>query len=233
MKKTPFYSELAYLLGILALAFGTALITKADFGLSMIVAPAYLIHLKLAPIFPFYTFGMSEYIFQAVLILLLCLILRRFRLGYLFSFVTAVVYGLTLDGMLALTGLLPVEGFVWRAVYFSVGLVICTAGVALLFHTYLAPEAYELFVKELSAKYHIPISRFKTCYDFASCALAIALSFVFFGFGHFEGIKLGTIVTAFLNGFLIGRFGKLFEKRLAFRDLLPLRRFFEENEPEE
>ena len=45
MKRT-FYTEGAYVIGIISLAFGTALMEKADFGMSMVVAPAYLIYLK-------------------------------------------------------------------------------------------------------------------------------------------------------------------------------------------
>ena len=61
MKKTVFYTEAAYLLGIVLLAFGTSLMELADFGMSMIVAPAYLLHLKLSQILPFFSFGMAEY----------------------------------------------------------------------------------------------------------------------------------------------------------------------------
>ena len=43
-KKRVFYTELAYFLGLITLAFGTALMEKTDFGLSVVIAPAYLIH---------------------------------------------------------------------------------------------------------------------------------------------------------------------------------------------
>ena len=43
-RQIVFYTELAYVLGILALALGTALMERADFGVSMVVAPAYLLH---------------------------------------------------------------------------------------------------------------------------------------------------------------------------------------------
>ena len=39
-------TELAYVLGLVILAFGTALMERANFGMSMVVAPAYLLHLK-------------------------------------------------------------------------------------------------------------------------------------------------------------------------------------------
>lgn len=70
-EKRAFYCEIAYVIGIIALAFGTAFMEKADFGMSMIVAPAYLIHLKVSQYFSFFTFGMSEYIFQALLLVML------------------------------------------------------------------------------------------------------------------------------------------------------------------
>ena len=53
MKKRTFYTEAAYALGIVILAIGTAMMEKANFGMSMVVAPAYLLHLKLADTLPF------------------------------------------------------------------------------------------------------------------------------------------------------------------------------------
>jgi len=55
------------------------------------------------------------------------------------------------------------------------------------------------------------------------------MSFAFFGFGHFEGVKLGTIFCALVNGFLIGRATKLFEKVFEFKDGMRFRGFFEKH----
>ena len=55
-----------------------------------------------------------------------------------------------------------------------------------------------------------------------ACALALALSFLFFGFGRFEGVKLGTLLCALVNGWLIGRCSALLEKRFVFADALDL-----------
>lgn len=226
MKKT-FYSELAYLLGLAVLALGTALMERADFGMSMVVAPAYLLHRKLAPTLPFFTFGVAEYCLQLMLIVGLTAALRRWKKGYLFSFVTAVVYGLLLDGWMALVRPLPMPGVAFRCGFFLAGMVLGSVGVALLFHTYFAPEAYELVVKELAAQRGASIAKVKTAYDLVSLAASVGLSFLFFGFGHFEGVKLGTLITALVNGWLIGRLSAGMEQRFAFRDALPLRGFFE------
>ena len=93
---------------------------KADFGVSMVVAPAYLLYRWLSPAWSVVTFGMAEYCLQAVLLLAMCL-LRRFRVSYLFSFVTAVVYGFVLDAFMLLGAMLP-AGSVWlRAIYYVLG----------------------------------------------------------------------------------------------------------------
>lgn len=216
MKKSVFYMEFAYAFGIIFLALGTALMEKADFGMSMVVAPAYLLYLKLSDTLSFVTFGMMEYLLQAVLIVLMSLILHRFKLSYLLSFGTAVIYGVALDGCMILIAHLPDGVFYARLIYYIVGLLGCSLGVAFMFHTYIAPEAYELLVKEFSVHFKISIGKFKTCYDCASCLVSILLSFIFFGFWHFEGVKGGTILCALINGSIIGWMSRKMEERWIF-----------------
>ena len=227
MKKSIFYTEISYLLGLVIMAFAAACTEKADFGMSMVVAPAYIIHLKVSEFLPWFTFGVAEYCFQGVLILLTGAVLRKFKLSYLFSFVTAVLYGLLLDAAVHLLSELPENTFALRVMWYLLGTVFCSLAVSLFFHTYLAPEAYELIVKELSEKFQYDINKVKTAFDCFSVILGIVLSFSFFGFGVFEGVKLGTIICALINGFLISRFTKLLESRFEFKNGLPLQRFFQ------
>lgn len=227
MKKRTFYTELAYLLGLMLLAVGVSFMEKSDFGVSMVVAPAYVLHRAISPTLPFFSFGMAEYTLQAALLVVLIALLRKFRPAFLFSFVTAVFYGFLLDGAMALVGLFAAETVLMRLVCYVVGMLLCSAGVALVFHTYIAPEVYELFVKEMSKKHGIPIHKFKTGYDIVSCLVGVGLSFVFFGFGTFVGVRWGTIVCALLNGSIIGFMSRFLEKRFNFRDKLRFRPFFE------
>ena len=67
-KRLCISSEITYLLAIVLLALAVAILTAADFGISMIVAPAYLLSLKVGTI----TFGQAEYIIQAGVFVLLC-----------------------------------------------------------------------------------------------------------------------------------------------------------------
>ena len=219
--KRVFYCESAYALGIIILALGTAFMERADFGMSMVVAPAYLVHLVVSRLLPFFSFGMSEYVFQAVLIVLLSLVMGRVKKSYLLSFVTAVIYGVVLDMVMALVALLPFAGMVWRVVFYLVGMATCSTGVALLLHTYLPPEAYELVVKEFSQKFGSSIGKTKTIYDCCSCVLGIVLSFCFFG--TFVGVKWGTILCALVNGWLIGQITHWLDCKFIWQDALSLR----------
>ena len=219
--KSIIYSELAYFIGIFVLALGTAFMEKADFGMSMVVAPAYLIHLKVSQYLPFFSFGVSEYVFQALLLALLSLVMGKAKKSYLLSFATAFLYGTVLDGAIRMVGLLPWTGILWRGIFYIAGLVICSVGVALLLRTYLPPEAYELVVKEFSQKFQMTIGKTKTIYDCCSCLLGIVLSLVFFR--GFIGVKWGTIVCAIINGWLIGRISVFLEKHFVWKDAFALR----------
>ena len=211
--KKSFRSEIAYALGIILLALGTSLMELADFGMSMVVAPAYIIYLKVSQYYAFFTFGMAEYCLQLVLIILLSIVLKKFEKWYLFSFVTAVLYGMVLDFFMRLVSVLPSDAFYQRSILFVAGMLICAAGVAFFLHTRYAPEAYELIVKEISQKKKLDVVKVKTTYDISSLLVSVILSFIFFGFLTFKGVKLGTLLTALLNGWVIGKISSFLDKK--------------------
>lgn len=127
MKRT-FYTEAAYVIGLITLALGTAFMERANFGMSMVVAPAYLIYLKVSDYLNWFSFGMAEYCFQTFLIIVLAIVLHRFKRKYLFSFITALIYGSVLDVMMNAVNLIPGNGILQRIVCYSVGLIICAIG---------------------------------------------------------------------------------------------------------
>lgn len=79
------------------------MLTAANFGISMIVAPAYILSLKTG----FLTFGQAEYVLQAGLFIVFCLVMRKFKAVYLSSFVTCLIYGAVLDLWAAAADLQP------------------------------------------------------------------------------------------------------------------------------
>lgn len=241
MKKLTFYTEIAYFLGLFLLAFGTAMTAYGGFGMSMVVAPAYILHLFVSRFFDWFSFGMAEYTLQAVILVILTIIMRKAKWSYLLSFGAAVLYGLALDLSMKLTALFPTLLVLQIAMY-VLGVVIICLAIALLFSAYLPPEAYEMFVKEFSTKFKKPMHKVKIVYDCASLIIAIILCIILFSpfkadgivavLNNFMscGIGIGTVVCAFLNGILIGLFQKLYSKVFNFEDKFKLRKYFEESE---
>lgn len=216
MKKLTFYTEVAYIVGLIMLAFGTALMTRGGYGMSMVVAPAYILHLKLSQLWQFFTFGVSEYLLQAVIILLMMLILKKVRLIYLLTFVTTVIYGLLLDASLLILPEIESGAYVIRTVFYIGGILMCTAAIAFLFKTYFPPAAYEVFVKNISKRFNIKLFTFKTIFDCSFCIMAVIMSFLLLG--RLEGIGIGTVICALIYGTLIGLFTKLFDNIWVFSD---------------
>ena len=227
MKKPTLYTELAFFLGLMLLAMGTALTAYGGLGISMVVAPAYLLHLFVSQFVSWFSFGMAEYVLQALILIVLMLVLRTVKFSYILSFVATLLYSFMLDKAMALTALLPANAAL-QIVAYLVGAVICCSALALLFCSYFPPQAYELFSKEMAAKLHKPIYQIVNYYNIGSLALAVILSLAFFG--GIQGIGIGTVLCALLYGLLIRFFQKIYGKLLRIKDRFPLRKFLEESE---
>ena len=220
MKKTSKMNEAAWLLGILLCGLGVALCTKANFGLSMIAAPPYILHLKLQTVFSFYTQGTSEYIWQAALLILLCVIIRRFSPKFLLSFGTAVLSGLAIDFWIFVLGGGAPYGALWlRILVFAFGELITALAIAFFFRTSLPLQIYELIVTEIARKFGKPTARIKQISD--GVMLAIAVLFAAFVNRAPDGIGIGTLIITAVNAPLINLFGKGLDKYFVFDPRFP------------
>ena len=217
MKKIRMSSEVAYFAAIALLSLAVAILTAANLGISMIVAPAYLLSLKTGVL----TFGQAEYVIQAGLFIVLCIILKKFKFAYLFSFVTCLIYGIALDLWRKIpcfnpTVTEPGSMDLWlRIAMFVVGVILTAFSVALFFKTYIYPQVYDFFVKAVSDKYGIKLSVLKTIVDLTCLTSSVIMTFAFFG--EIKGIGWGTLVMALLNGAIIGFFSKLLDRTLDFQ----------------
>lgn len=218
MKRIGKMNEVAWVLGIVLCALGVCLATKANFGLSMIAAPAYILHVGLVKVFLWYSQGTSEYVFQGVLLILLCIGIRRFKLRYLLSFVTAILFGIVLDGWFwVFGGNGAYETLELRIVAFVVGELFTGLAIAFFFRTKLPLQIYELVVTEVADRYKRKTSTVKQAYDITSLGLSLLLAF--FVNRSFAGIGIGTIVLTIVNAPLIALFGKLLDRFFTFESL--------------
>ena len=221
MKKIKHFGEAAWVFGVILIALAVALVTKGGFGVSMVVAPAYIIHSAVEKVLPGYTFGTSEYILQGVLMLSMCVIIKKFKPVFLLSFLTAVIYGFLLDGwFLVLGGSEPYEQMYMRIISLALGIVLTSLSIALFFRTYLPQQVYELFVAQIAKKFGKDTSKTKWVYDICSLGVSIiaatAVSLAFDDIKFTDCIGIGTIACTVFNAPLISLFGKGLDKIFVF-----------------
>ena len=220
-KKLSVYSESVYIFALLQLTLSVAMAAAADFGVSMIVAPAYILSLRTG-----FSFGQCDYLIEFILLIVFCIVMKKFKILYLSSFVTTILYGAFLDTWRILIPVLnPDEAapgsmtMPWRIALLAGGMLLTGCSVALLFRVYLYPQAYDLFVKGLSEKTGRSQTVVKRIYDLCSLVLAAAMSLVFFG--RFTGIGIGTLLMTVLNSFIIEYSGRAVDSLFEFRPLFP------------
>lgn len=219
-------SELVFALAIVLVALGVAMCAVTNFGVSMIAAPAYIISLKVS----FLSFGLAEYVVQGVLFLTMCILIRKIKPLFFQSFATCLVYGAVLDLIRWLVPFLRpdvVLSFPVRIVLFVLGSLITALAVAMFFKTYLYPQVYEFFVKQVSKHFCWNTITVKRIFD-AGCFLsAIILTFALFG--NIQGMGWGTVIITLVNGIIIGFFDKNLDKVFEIKPSFPkLTKYFED-----
>ena len=223
MKKIGRANELLWVFGILFVALGVTFCSKADLGVSMIAAPAFIVSEALSSLLPFFSVGVTEYAIQAVLLMLLCIIVRHFNLKYLSAFLVAIIYGYTLDLFLWIFGNVTFDGILLRYIMLIVGDIITAFGVACFFRTYMPLQVYELFVAETADRFKLNLGKMKWAFDISLLVVSLILAFTLFGdaaafditsIGEtcFHSLGLGTLITTLINSPLITLTGRLIDR---------------------
>ncbi len=215
------FGEAAYVLGTVLCALGVCLSAKSGLGVSTVVAPAYVLSSFLEPIAPFFTFGNTEYIVQGIILILLAVFVRRVTLSYPLSFVTAIIYGVTLDLWRYVFGTETVDALYMKIILMVTGALLTEIAIALILRSYLPQQAYDFSVKEISVVKKYDMNKVKWIYDVSSLAVAIVLMLILFGKFDFSLIGPGTLVLAAVNAPMIGLFGKIFDRLVDFSPLFP------------
>ena len=220
MKRIGKMAEIAWIIGTFVCAFGVVMCTKASFGLSMMAAPPYIAHVALVGWLPWYSQGTSEYVWEAVLLLVMFLLIRKFRLKYLLCYLSGVIFGLALDlWLLVLGGGGMFSSLGLRIMGFCCGILCISLSVAFVFRTYLPPQIPELLVMEVAKHFRVDPTRIKLINDITCLVLSFTLSLVFTG--GLIGVGVGTVVIALVNAPLIKLWSKLIDKLFTFEPMFP------------
>ena len=216
-------AELLWFLGIAFVAFGVAVCSKANLGVSMIAAPAFVISEFISSFTSGFSVGVTEYIIQALILLILCIVIRKFNWRYLLAFAVAILYGYMLDLFLWLLADVNFEAVWLRFTMLIIGDMFTSFGVACFFRTYMPLQVYELFVSELSSHFKLNINKTKWCFDITLLVISVTLAFTLFSdiktltlskllHTSFHSIGIGTLLTTLINSPLIRFMGALVDK---------------------
>ena len=216
-KKTLKLGEAAWIIGNILCALGNCLVSKSAFGLSAIIAPAFILNRKIG----FLTVGVCEYIIQGVLLALCCLIIGKFKGKFIATICNILFYGLCFDIINALLSFIQPTNIAPRIVIAAVGMTITGFAVALMLRTYIPPSTYEIFVKEVAEAKKFNVNKMKLVFDASMLALTVVMMFTLLGGFYVDIIGPLTIITAFMNSVLIGFFGKLLDKYCDFSPAIP------------
>ena len=216
-KKITKIGEASWIVGNILCAIGNCLVSKSAFGLSAIIAPAFILNRKIG----FLTVGFCEYIIQGILLALCCIIIGKFKGKFIATICNIIFYGAAFDIINSLLGFFQPSSVFSRIAVAAIGMIITGFAVALMLRTYIPPSIYEIFVKEISEEKGFNMNKVKLIFDASMLALTVALMFLLLGGFKIDIIGPLTVIAAFLNSVLIGFFGKILDKYCDFSPAIP------------
>lgn len=201
-----------FFIGVFINSFGISVITKADLGTSPISSVPYVLSLN----FPF-SLGEFTIAVNMLMVLAQLLILRRnFKLEHALQIPICVVFGYSID----LTGIfienVSLDLYIEKILFLLAGCVILGFGVYLEMLANVAMLPGESLVRAISTTWHTDFGYTKIANDVTMTVIAVVLSFVF---AHrLNGVREGTLVAAFLVGYIARLFGRkihIFDRTIA------------------
>lgn len=190
-----------YFVGLLVMALGVVLIKRAEIGIS----PLSAIPAAVSNITPF-TLGNTTIAFHICCVLLQILVVRKIDLKTVLILPLAAVFGYIID---LLMFLLPMEGMgLWLKLLVSFGGIVLTGlGIVIIVGADLMLPAPDAFLRAVSGKYGISLSKVKIAGDALWVIITLAIELI--ASGRVVSIGVGTVLSVLLTGKFVGVFGKL------------------------
>lgn len=189
---------LIFTVGVLINSFGIALITKGALGTSPISSTPYVLSMQAS----FLTFGTATFLVNLLFIAIQIVLLRRdFQPVQLLQLLVNVVFSEFIDVSTALMGFFEPVGIVAQLACVVAGCAVLAFGISVE----VAPDVIlvpgEGAVRAIASVLKARFGTVKICFDLTLVAVALVLSFVFFG--ELRGLGLGTIISALVVGKMV------------------------------
>ena len=192
--------------GLCAMALGVSLSIQARLGTSPISSVPYVTSLASG-----LSVGTTTILMNSVFVLLQILLLRgKYRPFQLMQLPVTMLFGGMIDVFLFfLRGVVP-ESYAAAWALCVLGIVVLSAGVSMCVTANIVTAAGEGIVLAVCEVSRMKFGTMKVCFDSLLVMLAVAFSLLFLG--GVEGVREGTVASAFCVGMLAKRFSRFTEK---------------------
>ena len=202
--KTNLQRYFWFIIGVIIISFGVALITKAGLGTSPNSSISYVLSMK----FPF-TLGQFTFIVNMFFILAQFILLKKdFEPIQFLQIVVNVVFSACIDISMNLLSWLTVNNFMVGLFALLIGCGVLALGISIE----VAPDVLvvpgEGIVRAISIVLNKRFGTVKVIFDITLVSTATILSFLFFG--KLSGLGLGTIISAIIVGYIVNLLNQKF-----------------------
>ena len=204
-----FRGELALVIAVMINSLAVILMLYSGSGISAISSVPYAFE----KVFPVITLGTWTYIFQALLILSLMILRKKFVPAYLCSFLVGFAFSELLYVNEAWINILP-KTIPLRVLYFVISYLLICIGIALSNRCGLPIIPTDLFPRELSEIIKVKYSKIKVSFDVICLMITACMTGLILG--HINGLGIGTVMAAFTMGKVIGLIGDEMDKHFRF-----------------
>ena len=216
---------LIYILGMLVQNFGLYLNARSGLGTSALLAVAYVGGIRWG-----ISFGDATIVIFSLYILAQFLVRGKKRQWRDLLQLPVTLFIGEIFNLLDL--IFPValiqSSMVLRVVALLCAMTFNGIGATLAVNMRLMPSPGDGIVQALADRTGLEMGKMKRIADCTLVVCAAVLSFALFG--RLEGVGIGTIASALINGTLIHLFGRLYDRLFTFADRFPWRHIFEERE---
>lgn len=184
-------------IGLFIMAFGVALSTKANLGVSPISCVPY----NLSLFCPF-SMGQIMFIMLLLFVILQIIILRSdFQWLQLTQLIVALIYSQLTDFTLSLIQNFEVQSYVVRWILCILSFWFVAIGIAIEVCADVSLMAGDGLVKAISFKFGFEFGKVKIAFDSILTVSGIIISFI--AFSKLVGVREGTIAAAIVIGMII------------------------------
>ncbi|HWL25787.1 MAG TPA: DUF6198 family protein [Ureibacillus sp.] len=205
--------------GLMAMALGVSLSTKADLGTSPISCVPYVLSLGLP-----WTMGVITFVMHVVFIIIQIILLRRnFQPIQLLQLPAAIIFSAFTDLTMYLVSVIQITNYVMQWVVLLFSFLLVGIGVSFQVKANVVMLAGEGLVSAICKVFRKEFGKVKIYFDSVLVISGVCLSL--FMFDKLIGVREGTIVAAVLVGtivrFLVVRLNFSFFKPKALKKDIP------------